>query len=380
MTGVLETEGYASFKDEAVFEPFKYRLPDLRPSDLLVEVLWCGLCHSDIFLAKEEWGSTLTLRPLVAGHHVIARVLRKGPLCNRFNVSDVLGIGFISEACGRCDPCRARSPASCEGRGFISIFSAVNIYREDRCLGTGGFGRHMVIHEDYAIRIPPKLIDSKLPFRACLFCSGLAVWSSLKSVLKPVALSESGPQSLQTARPLTVAVLGLGAAGHLATQILCGLGHQVVCISSNRRKEIGIKKICPDVSFVHRSDDIALSKWSNKINILLDCCTVPKKVHKLMDLLKHEGTYIALAIPSETNIHEINQQVMARKRLTLTGVFMGSQTEVDELLEWVSNHHPEIYCRSIVMPLGKINEAVQMMEKNSIFDGQHFGVVFDCQQ
>eukprot|EP01056_Protomagalhaensia_sp_Gyna25_P000893 Protomagalhaensia_sp_Gyna_25__892@NODE_142_length_4920_cov_484_660930_g112_i0_p2_GENE_NODE_142_length_4920_cov_484_660930_g112_i0NODE_142_length_4920_cov_484_660930_g112_i0_p2_ORF_typecomplete_len379_score54_11ADH_N/PF08240_12/8_6e19ADH_N/PF08240_12/5_4e03ADH_zinc_N/PF00107_26/1_1e08Glu_dehyd_C/PF16912_5/1_2e08ADH_zinc_N_2/PF13602_6/5_2e07AlaDh_PNT_C/PF01262_21/0_00322Hacid_dh_C/PF02826_19/0_017ELFV_dehydrog/PF00208_21/0_36_NODE_142_length_4920_cov_484_660930_g112_i01361272 len=374
MAGVLETEGYASFEEGIYFEPFKYRLPDLRKTDLLVEVLYCGLCHSDVFLAKEDWGSSLTLRPLVAGHEVIGRVLQRGPSCQRFEVSEMVGIGFISEACGGCEPCSAQYPAGCEGRGFISTFSAVNIYREDRCLGTGGFGHHMVIHENYAVKLPQALLDDRLPYRVPLLCSGLAIWTSLRNALRNY---KPGNTPFSTSKPLTIAVVGVGTAGHIAAQIVTGLRHRLLCISSSPRKEFAVKRLCPAAEFIVLSDDAGLAKHTNKVDIILDCSPGLKKLHHLMQLLAYEGSYIALSIPPETHIYGMDQRALTRKRITLSGAFMGRQTDLEELLQWVAEVAPNVCSKAKLLPLASINEAVQLVDKNTVFDGEHFSIVFD---
>eukprot|EP01057_Protomagalhaensia_wolfi_P003510 Protomagalhaensia_wolfi_Nauph_80__3509@NODE_355_length_2702_cov_97_562899_g267_i0_p2_GENE_NODE_355_length_2702_cov_97_562899_g267_i0NODE_355_length_2702_cov_97_562899_g267_i0_p2_ORF_typecomplete_len237_score40_05Glu_dehyd_C/PF16912_5/1_6e08ADH_zinc_N/PF00107_26/2_6e07ADH_zinc_N_2/PF13602_6/1_5e06AlaDh_PNT_C/PF01262_21/0_000242Hacid_dh_C/PF02826_19/0_00079ELFV_dehydrog/PF00208_21/0_076_NODE_355_length_2702_cov_97_562899_g267_i05821292 len=232
----------------------------------------------------------------------------------------------------------------------------------------------MVIHENYAVKLPEGLLDDRLPYRVPLLCSGLAIWSSLRNAIRNY---KPGSSPLSTAKPLTIAVVGLGTAGHMAAQIVIGLKHRLICISSSPRKELAIKRLCPDSEFVLLSDDAGLMKHMNKVDIILDCSPGHKKLHHLMGLLACEGSYIALSIPPETHIYGMDQRVLTRKRITLSGAFMGSQIELEELLQWVADVAPNICSKAKVLPLASINEAIQLVDKNTVFDGEHFSIVFD---
>eukprot|EP01055_Gregarina_sp_Pseudo9_P000839 Gregarina_sp_Pseudo_9__838@NODE_1536_length_1512_cov_15_238968_g1423_i0_p1_GENE_NODE_1536_length_1512_cov_15_238968_g1423_i0NODE_1536_length_1512_cov_15_238968_g1423_i0_p1_ORF_typecomplete_len355_score113_63ADH_N/PF08240_12/1_3e13ADH_zinc_N/PF00107_26/1_2e11Glu_dehyd_C/PF16912_5/1_6e09ADH_zinc_N_2/PF13602_6/4_2e06AlaDh_PNT_C/PF01262_21/0_00162Hacid_dh_C/PF02826_19/0_0017AdoHcyase_NAD/PF00670_21/0_5AdoHcyase_NAD/PF00670_21/3_8e02_NODE_1536_length_1512_cov_15_238968_g1423_i01711235 len=346
--------------------------------------MFCGLCHTDLFLAKESWGASLTLRPLVAGHEIIGRVLQRGARCRLFDLADLVGVGFISEACGVCGPCQSRYPAGCEGSGFISTFSAINIYRQDRCLGTGGFGRHVVIHEKYAIRIPAKLVDASLPLRCSLLCGGLVVWASLKAAAAKFGVrwpteteTPAEEPCLPRGRRLCVGVVGLGTVGHLAAQMVCASGLRLLCVSANPRKEVAIRRLCPGSDFVLMNDSAAVAKFAGKVDILIDCCVGLKKFEALLSLLSCGGTMIALAIPPETHVYGLDTQLLARRQVTLTGAFMGSLQDAEDLLEWVANRATQVKSRATVVPISRINDATQHMNKNEVFDGEHFAVVFD---
>ncbi|MDR1357508.1 MAG: alcohol dehydrogenase catalytic domain-containing protein, partial [Tannerellaceae bacterium] len=204
--GRVHAKGMAMFSKDGGFQPYEFTRHAVGDNDILIEILYAGICHSDIHSAKSEWGETVY--PIVPGHEIVGRVVQTGENVSKFKVGDHAGIGCIINSCWQCEYCKAGMEQFCK-RGMIVSFASPD-YLHDNELTNGGFSNNYVISEDYALKIPQ---NTDLKRVASLLCAGINVWA-------PIHFS-------QVKRGDTVGVAGFGGLGHMAVKYMVQMGAKV---------------------------------------------------------------------------------------------------------------------------------------------------------
>lgn len=333
------TIGYAAQTAAAPLAPFKFERRELRPNDVAMEILYCGVCHSDLHQARNDWG--FSLYPIVPGHEIIGRVIEVGSAVTRHKVGDNVAVGCMVDSCMQCDQCRKGEEQLCRERNTQTYNSRDRITKE---VTLGGYSKHLVVREEFVLRVPEGLDLAKA---APLLCAGITSYSPLRTW-------NVGPGS-------RVGVIGLGGLGHMAVKLAVGLGAEVTVLSRSADKADDAKALGADRLLVS-SDKKAMTAAQSSSDLIID--TVPSRhdVSPYMSLLDIDGTLVIVG-----QIGPIDEQltipfVLGRRRLA--GSPIGGIAETQEMLDFCARKNILPDCEMIRMD--QINEAFERMEKSDV--------------
>lgn len=335
----MKTVGYAATARDERLAPYSFERRALRADDVALEILYSGVCHTDLHIARDDWG--ITAYPVVPGHEIIGRVIAVGREVKRHEVGDAVAVGTMVDACMECDQCKKSEEQMCR-RGPTLTFGS-----PDRVTGDvtqGGYAKHLVVREDFALRVPEGL---DLTRAAPLLCGGITVYSPLRTW-------NVGPGS-------RVGVVGLGGLGHLAVKFAVGLGAHVTVLSRTRDKEAGALALGADALLVS-SDHEAMKRAASSFDVIID--TVPYK-HDLspyVSLLDVDSTLVIvgqLGPVAETDTYPL---VAGRRRIA--GSPSGGLRETQEMLDLCARKDilPEVE----LIRLEQVNEAFARLERSDV--------------
>ena len=306
---MLPTHGYAVKSPSSKFEPFNFERRDVGAHDVLIKILYCGICHSDIHQARNEWG--ISKYPMVPGHEIVGRVERVGPEVKKFKVGDIAGVGCFVDSCRVCPSCKNHEEQFCE----IHLSETYNSTEQDKKTPTyGGYSSQIVVDEKYVLRV-----SSKLPLAnvAPLLCAGITTYS-------PLRLYKVGPGQ-------RVGVIGLGGLGHMAVKLAASMGADVTVFSTSPSKEQDARRLGAK-EFVVTKDPKNLEPLLNTFDFILDAVSAPHDLNMYLQLLKRDGVLVLVGVP--TKPFEIEAFTLIRGRRKLTGTLIGGIRETQEMLDY----------------------------------------------
>lgn len=313
---------------------------EVGENDLLVDILYCGVCHSDIHMARSEWGPTLY--PIVPGHEIVGKVIQVGAKVTKFKVGDTAGIGVFVDSCKHCQPCKEGWENYCE-EGMTGTYGGY--YRDGKTPTYGGYSDKFVIDEHYALQIP--FADEQLPGVAPLLCAGITTYSPLV-----YANIKKGDK---------VAVLGLGGLGHMGVKFAVAMGAEVTMLSTSPSKKADAEKLGAH-HFVLSTDQEALDKLKSSFDVILNTVAAKHDLNKFLNLLKLEGKMMIVGIPSEDN--EFAAAKIISKRRAIIGSMIGGIKETQEMLNYCAEKN--ILSEVEVIPMQNINEAYERVVKADV--------------
>ncbi|KAG1334862.1 Cinnamyl alcohol dehydrogenase [Cocos nucifera] len=342
--------GLAATDATGVLSPFSFPLRVKGGDDIILKILYCGICHSDLSTIKNEWGNAIY--PVVPGHEIVGAVTEVGHNVQKFKVGDKVGIGYFISSCLSCDNCKQDSENYCP-----QLVTTFNSSYPDGTPTYGGFSDKLVVNEHFAVKIPTKLPLDKV---APLLCAGIAVYNPLKEH----GLNEPGKH---------LGVVGLGGLGHLAVRFAKAFGVKVTVISTSPEKEKeAIEKLGAD-SFVVSRDPEQMKAAMGTMDGILDTIAADHSLMPLFALLKTRGKLIALAgmtKPTELSLYPI----MAGGKI-LAGSMIGGMKDIQEMLSFAEEHN--ITAEVEVIGMDDVNiamERLQMGEKRKRFGKRQFNV------
>ena len=305
---MIETKGYAAMKAGGPLEPFSFSRRELAPNDILVEILYCGICHSDIHQVKNEWGGATF--PLVPGHEIVGRVLKGGSQAKRFSVGDAVGIGCFVDSCGTCESCREGLQQYCTG-GLVWTYNSKD---RDGNMTQGGYSRKIVIREDYALEIPRNLPLERV---APLLCAGITTYSPLRR--------------FKVGKGSRVGVMGLGGLGHMAVKLASRMGADVTVLSHSPNKEAD-SRVLGATGFVRTNDSGGMARLSETLDVMIDTISAPHDPNLYLGLLKRDGAMVLVGVPeAPLSVHAFS---LIGRRRNLTASLIGGLPETQELLDF----------------------------------------------
>ncbi|HKX12673.1 MAG TPA: NAD(P)-dependent alcohol dehydrogenase, partial [bacterium] len=299
----------------------------------------CGVCHSDIHTARGEWGATNF--PVVPGHEITGTVRSVGPEVKRFKAGDKVGVGCYVDSCRTCAPCLQHLEIYCE-KGANYTY---NSFEKDGKTPTyGGYSTHIVVDENYVLRIPEALpLDRAAP----LLCAGITTYSPLRHW-------KVGPGK-------KVAVIGLGGLGHMAIQLAHAMGAEVIGISQSlRKKEDGLRFGAKD--FYASSDPSTFQKLANSFDLIVNTVSADMDWNAYLGMLKLDGVMVQLGAPPKAPSIQPFQLIL--KRRSLSGSLVGGLAETQEMLDFCAKHKvlPEIE----KIDIQEINDAYERMMRGDV--------------
>jgi len=330
---------YAAQSAKAPLAPYRIVRRDARPDDLVIDILYCGICHSDLHKVNNDWRNTNF--PVVPGHEIVGRVVSHGSNVSRFRDGDLVGVGCIVDSCRVCPECRAGHEMFCE-KGVT--FSFDSLEQDKKTWTYGGYSTSMVVDERYVLRIPKGL---DLERAAPLLCAGITTYSPLRQFG-----CKAGDQ---------VAVVGLGGLGHLAVKLAASMGADVTVFSTSRGKEedaarLGAKR------FVATREPGALDALAGKFDLTIDTVSATHDLNKEITLLRNFGTLILVGAPPAPTPLEAFALIFGDKRIA--GSNIGGIPETQEMLDYCGKHGVTADVEMIKMQ--DINKAYERMLRNDV--------------
>jgi alcohol dehydrogenase (NADP+) len=311
---VIETTGYATHGSEAVFVPFSFERRDLGENDILIDIQYCGVCHSDIHQAKGEWGNSTY--PMVPGHEIVGTVSQVGSSVTKFKVGDIAGIGCFVDSCGTCSSCKADAEQFCK----VHCAATYNGTELDKTTPTyGGYSKHYVVDQAYSLKISP---DQPLEKVAPLLCAGITTYSPLRRF-------KVGPGT-------KAAIVGLGGLGHMGVKLAVAMGAEVTVLSTSPSKEADAKALGAH-HFVVTSDKTNLKPLAGTFNFILDCVSADHDMDMYLKLLDVEGAMVLVGLPE--NPVSAKAFSLAGNNRILAGSSIGGIKETQEMLDYCAEHN-----------------------------------------
>jgi uncharacterized zinc-type alcohol dehydrogenase-like protein len=329
---MLQTRGYATKGPTSILEPFDFERREPGPQDVLIEILYCGICHSDIHQARNEWGGAIF--PMVPGHEIVGRVIRVGSQVKRFKVGDLAGVGCFVDSCRVCGSCKAGLEQYCEGH---VAWTYNGTEKDEKTPTYGGYSSQIVVDEDYTLTISPKLPLANV---APLLCAGITTYSPLRY--------------FKVGRGHRVGVVGLGGLGHMGVKLAASMGAEVTIFSTSKTKEQDAHRLGAH-NFVVSIDPKNLDTLANRFDFILDTVSAPHDPNAYLNLLRRDGVLALVGAPPKPL--EVHAFSLILKRRTLAGSVIGGIRETQEMLDYCAEKN--ISSDVEVIPIQQVNEAYE---------------------
>jgi len=311
---MIQTQGYAAETKSAPLTPFSFERRDPGPDDVVVEIAYSGICHSDIHQVRDEWGGSMY--PMVPGHEIVGHVSAVGSNVTRFKRGDLAGVGVMVDSCKVCENCKAHEEAYCT-KGFVGTYNAKNY---DGSIQHGGYANNIVVDQRYVHTISKKL-ESKLAAVAPLLCAGITTYSPLKHW-------KVGPGK-------RVGIVGLGGLGHMGLKFAHSFGAHTVLFTTSAGKEADAKRLGAD-EVVLSKDAAQMEAQKGRFDFILDCVSAPHDLNAYLDLLRLDGTLCQVGLPDKPAA--VSSFSLVTNRRSLSGSMIGGMPETQEMLDYCAEH------------------------------------------
>ena len=333
----LRTKGYAAASVGAPLTPFSFERRDVRPNDVVIDIKFCGICHSDIHQARDEWGGSEF--PMVPGHEIAGTVASVGSAVTKFKIGDRVGVGCFVDSCRSCENCKAGLEQYCTG-----IVPTYNGREKDGTPTMGGYSERVVVDENYTLRIPGNLsLDAAAP----LLCAGITLYSPLKHW-------HAGPGK-------KVAIVGLGGLGHMGVKLAHALGAEVTVLSQSLSKEADGKRLGADHYFATSSAE-TFEKLAGTFDLIINTVSAALDWNQYLSLLKVDGTMVVVGIPDQAI--PIAAFGLVAGRRSLAGSAIGGIAETQEMLDFCGKH--DITSDIEVVDVQEVNAAYERVLKSDV--------------
>jgi alcohol dehydrogenase (NADP+) len=335
-----KTRAFAALDAKSPLGPFEFERRALRPDDVELEILYCGVCHSDLHQARDEWGGSIF--PMVPGHEIVGRVTSVGPAVTRFQVGALAGVGCMVDSCGTCESCKEGLEQYCEN-GFVGTYNSRE--RESGAPTYGGYASHIVVRESFALSIDGKLaLDAAAP----LLCAGITTYSPLRHF--GVSAGDR------------VAVVGLGGLGHMAVKFAAAMGAEVTLITTSESKLADAKRLGAHDAILSR-DPKALKKARTRFDFILDTVAAPHDLDVLLSALRRDGTLTLVGVPDKNHPSPSPGNLIFKRR-SLSGSLIGGIAETQEMLDFCAEKGIVSDVETIAVP--RVNEAYERMLRSDV--------------
>jgi uncharacterized zinc-type alcohol dehydrogenase-like protein len=336
---MIPVHGYASTRAKGPLTLYEFERREPLDRDVVIDIQYCGICHSDIHQVSDEWGGSTF--PMVPGHEIAGIVSQVGTNVNRCKVGERVGVGCFVDSCRKCSPCRDGLEQYCV-EGCTLTYNDVE--RDGKTSTQGGYSNKIVVNEDYVLKIPN---DLPLARAAPLMCAGITLYS-------PLMHWSAGPGK-------KVAIIGLGGLGHMGVKIAHALGAEVTVLSHSLSKQEDGRRMGAD-HFFATSDARTFEKLKGSFDMIVNTVSVELDVNSFLNLLRLDGTMVIVGLPEKELSFGASSLTNARRRLA--GSVIGGIHETQEMLEFCEKHN--IYCDIELTPIQKVNEAYQRVVNSDV--------------
>ena len=332
--------GYAATAPDAPLSPFRFERREPGARDVQIEILFCGVCHSDLHTARGEWDDPGY--PVVPGHEIVGRVTAVGADVTSFAVGDVGAVGCMVDSCQQCGACTADLEQYCE-RGAVWTYGAIERQTGERT--RGGYSNRIVVDERFVLRVSP---DADLAATAPLLCAGITTWSPLRHW-------RAGPGK-------RVGIVGLGGLGHMGVKLAHALGAHVVLLTTSPGKAEDAKALGAD-EVVISTDPEALRAHAASLDLIVDTVAAPHDLDALLGLLRLDGALVLVGIPAEPNPSPSVGRLIYNRR-SIAGSGIGGIAETQEMLDFCAEHG--IVSEIETIAIEQIDEAYERMLRGDV--------------
>ena len=336
---MMKTKAYAAPSVRSPLAPFEIVRREPGDRDVLVDIAYCGVCHSDVHQARDEWGGSVF--PMVPGHEIVGRVARVGRQVKRFREGDLAGVGCMVDSCRACAACRRDLEQFCEK---TAAFTYNGTEMDRRTPTYGGYSERIVVDERFTLKISPKL---DLARAAPLLCAGITTYSPLRH--------------WKTKKGDRVGVVGLGGLGHMAVKLAVAMGAEVTLFSHSESKRADARRLGAH-EFANTSDGSVLGKLAGRFDLLIDTVSAPHDLSPYLELLRVDGAMVLVGVPPEKIPIHASALIMGRR--SLGGSLIGGVAETQEMLDFCAER--EVASDIELIPMQKINEAYDRMVRGDV--------------
>ena len=336
---MLDAIGYAAPAAKKPLGPFKFQRREPREHDVVIEVKYCGICHSDIHQARDEWGGSMF--PMVPGHEIAGIVTHVGSKATKYKVGDKVGVGCFVDSCRGCVYCKQDLQQFCVD-GMTGTYNAME--RDGKTPTYGGYSNVITVDENYVLRMPESIpLDAGAP----LLCAGITLYSPLRHW-------NAGPGK-------KVAIVGVGGLGHMGVKLAHAMGADVTVLSHSPKKEADAKRLGADHFYV-TSNPETFTKLAGTFDLIINTVSHDIDWNAYLELVKVDGAMVMVGVPEKPVPVSSFSMIMGRR--SLAGSLIGGIKETQEMLDFCAEH--KIVCDIETIPASKINEVYERVLKSDV--------------
>ncbi|RZA16150.1 MAG: NAD(P)-dependent alcohol dehydrogenase [Proteobacteria bacterium] len=339
MTSSRKAQGYAALAKDKPLEPFHFDRRAPREDDIVISIKYCGVCHSDIHQARDEWGGSRF--PMVPGHEIIGEVIEVGSQVKKFKVGDRAAIGCLVDSCGDCPSCQADLEQYCFNGGS----GTYNSLEQDKKTPTqGGYSDIIVAREGFCLKVSK---DLDMAAAAPLLCAGITTYSPLRH--------------WDVKKGQSVAVVGLGGLGHMGVKLAASFGADVTVITTSENKREDAMRLGAKSVIISKNPN-EMKAARGRFDFILNTVSADHDLNALLALLKVDGSMVLVGAPEKPM--QVASFSLLGGRKSLAGSAIGGIAETQEMLDYCAKHN--ITSDIELIPVQKINEAYERMLKNDV--------------
>lgn len=335
---MIQVNGYAGFDAVSPLKPYSFERRDVSDTDVLIDIQYCGICHSDIHTVRNEWSSARY--PMVPGHEIVGVVKQVGKHVKQFKVGDTVGVGCMVGSCGVCDCCKDHLEQFCK-KGPIFTYNSIEA---DGNLTKGGYSKQIVVTERFVLKIPSHL---NLANAAPLLCAGITTYSPLKH--------------WKIGKGNTVGVVGVGGLGHMAVKLANSMGAKVIVLTTSSNKKEDALRMGAHAVVISKNKE-EMQTYNGQLDFIIDTVSAPHDVMAYLALLKRDGTLCMVGASPDP--HQVASSALIFGRKSLSGSLIGGIQETQEMLDYCGKHN--ITCDIELIPIQKVNEAYERVLKGDV--------------
>ena len=333
------TKAYAALSATTDVIPYTIERRNPKPHDVQIQILYCGVCHSDLHTARNEWG--MTVYPIVPGHEIVGKVTAVGDHVKKFKVGDIAGIGCLVDSCRECDNCKEGLEQYCSN-GMVGTYGGME--KDGSGATHGGYSKSILAHEDFVLRISDK---APLEGVAPLLCAGITTYSPLRY--------------WKVGKGTRVGILGLGGLGHMGVKIAAAMGAEVTMLSHTASKEADAKRLGAH-KFVLTSDEAQIKTVMGYFDFILDTVSAEHDYNFYLGLLRTNGVMVCVGVPPTPAQIPAFNLIFGRK--SIGGSLIGGLPETQEMLDFCAEHN--IVSDVEVIAMKDINKAYERLLKSDV--------------
>ena len=336
----FEVKAFGTDAPTADLKEIQINRREVTAKDIEIEILYCGVCHSDLHTARNDWGGTVY--PAVPGHEIVGKITKVGKDVTKLKVGDFAAVGCLVDSCGECSSCKADLEQYCQN-GFVGTYNGKDKHLHMQTFG--GYSEKVVVDEHFVLKVPANL---DLAATSPLLCAGITTWS-------PLRYWKVGPNS-------KVAVVGLGGLGHMAIKLAKGLGAEVSLFSRSPEKTQDALDLGADAVIIS-TDEHKMKSVNGKFDLIIDTVPYVHDLNPYIATLKHSGTLVLVGYlgPLEPILNTV-PLVLGRK--AISGSLIGGIAETQEMLDFCGEHN--IVSEIEIINMQNINEAYERMLKSDV--------------
>jgi len=336
----IKVQSYAAPAVKSKLSPLQVERRDPRPDDVVIEVLYCGICHSDLHQVNDDWGGSIY--PMVPGHEVIGRVLSVGPAVKRFKVGDQVGVGCMVDSCRDCGACKKGLEQYCENKSTLTYNDRD---RRDKMPTYGGYSEKIIVTEAFVLKIPDGL---DLKGAAPLLCAGITLWSPLRH--------------WKVAKGSQVAIVGLGGLGHMGLKLAKAMGAEVTLFSRSPGKEADARRLGAQ-HIVISTDQKQMDAVKGRFDLIIDTVPYAHDMNPYLATLALNGSLVVVGYLGNVE-PSLNTVPLILGRKAVAGSVIGGIPETQEMLDFCGKHG--VVSDVEVIKIQDVNEAYKRMLKSDV--------------